>query len=232
MHEHRFFIDHPLSIGSSVYLPLEEAHHAVRVLRVGVNDQITLFNGRGCVTTAHVTIATQRQVEVEIQAAEQIAKPQPLIHAHVPWLKQPQRLDWAIEKLAELGADAVGVYDLPKGRSEKRSERWRRLTISAAKQSGAAWLTDVIELTDPIVPVEGMGILLSEKPDAPPLREVLANYSGPSITLCVGPEAGITEEMELAAQSANWKPASLGPQRLRSETAAVVGVGAVRSLLL
>ncbi len=232
MHEHLFFAETPLRPGAEITLDAGESRHIARTLRLGVGDALALFDAQATQAKAEVTQLQRGAVTVTVgECRESPPPPAPSVRLMVPWLRESPRLDWLIEKAAELGARRLSIHGAPRG-GAKRVERWRRLTIAAAKQSGQPRLMEVA-LADPdlppIPPPRGLAVLLTEKQGAPPLREILAEREAEVVTLAVGPERGLSEDQERQAVAGGWCLASLGARRLRSETAALAALAVVRS---
>jgi 16S rRNA (uracil1498-N3)-methyltransferase len=234
MHEHRFFAEGPLRPHSALALSPEESAHVAKVLRLGLGDEITLFDGGGTEATARIAECSADGLTVEIgQAHRAPPPPPPAVHTLVPWLGQPQRLDWLIEKLTEVRVERVSVCRTGRARPERRLERWRRLAIAAAKQSGQAWLPQIEVSSDGVLSQavgDELKILLSEKRGVPPLRELLPSDPPATLAIAVGPEKGVSEEEEEEAFRRGWRLASLGDHRLRTETAALAALVGVRLL--
>ncbi len=70
-------------------------------------------------------------------------------------------------------------------------------------------------------------LLLSTGPHADPLLEILRQRTPDRVTFLVGPEGGFDEDEESGALRAGFAPVSLCKNILRTETAALVAVGAV-----
>ena len=157
------------------------------------------------------------------------------------------RMEWAIEKATELGAECV--VPMIARRTEKhlaqsaatRAERWRRVALEASKQ---ARRSDVLRIEDPValkdavkIHPEAVRLVLAEQERSTTLhhalREALANTGdeAPAIRMAVGPEGGWTAEEEALFDAENWKPVSLGPRILRAETAAIAAMAVVGALL-
>lgn len=157
------------------------------------------------------------------------------------------RMEWAIEKATELGAECI-VPTIAR-RTEKhlaqsaaaRAERWRRVALEASKQ---ARRSDVLRIEDPValkdavkIHPEAVRLVLAEQERSTTLhhalREALANTGdeAPAIRMAVGPEGGWTAEEEALFDAENWKPVSLGPRILRAETAAIAAMAVVGALL-
>jgi 16S rRNA (uracil1498-N3)-methyltransferase len=233
MHEHRFLCDGDLRAGVLIALPPGEAHHVVRVLRLRPGEEISLFDGEGTEAVGRIAAIRGGAVDVNILEARSRPRPAPAIALWAPWLKEAPRVDWLVEKAGELGVARLTVYGTPRGTGAKREERWRRVAVAAAKQSGQAWLMAIRATEEPLLacdPGKGSAILLSEKAGVAPLRDALPPEAPDTILLAVGPEKGISPEVESAAASRGWRLASLGPMRLRAETAAIAAVAGVRAV--
>ncbi|MGB9028641.1 MAG: 16S rRNA (uracil(1498)-N(3))-methyltransferase [Acidobacteriaceae bacterium] len=157
------------------------------------------------------------------------------------------RMEWAIEKATELGAECI--LPIIARRSEKhlvqaavgRVERWRRLALEASKQ---ARRSDVVRIEDPLplkAAVQGkdqaVRLVLAEQERSTTFHHALtealdtAGDEVPSIRIAVGPEGGWTQEEEALFDAENWKPVSLGPRILRAETAAISAMAVTAALL-
>src|SRR5262249_37895165 len=112
-------------------------------------------------------------------------------------------------------------------------ERWRRIAREASQQSRRSLPPEVL---DPMKLKQALGangarVVLSEYEKERQLGMVLREID-PSepITLAVGPEGGWTDKELEAFFSAGWRAASLGPNILRAETAAIAALAAVGAL--
>ena len=150
--------------------------------------------------------------------------------------------EWAIEKATELGVSTI--VPLAAARSEKallaaagkRAERWKKLLAEASQQSRRVRVPALREQTQPArafsAHAAAVTILLSERPDARPLREILqAEPPSKQAALAIGPEGGWTEAEFAAAQAAGFREASLGKQILRTETAVVAALASLNYAL-
>jgi 16S rRNA (uracil1498-N3)-methyltransferase len=165
------------------------------------------------------------------------------------------RMEWAIEKAVELGCSRI--VPVLAERTEKhlaqaaakRVDRWRRLSLEAAKQSRRSDLPEIAEpdrlttilATDkPATPPEHLPaeaaagplrILLSETEEDQPLLRVLQESADAAnrITLAVGPEGGWTAAEIALFMHAGWQSVSLGPRILRVETAVIAALAVVNA---
>jgi 16S rRNA (uracil1498-N3)-methyltransferase len=154
-------------------------------------------------------------------------------------LIKKNRLEFLLQKLTELGVDRIlpvissrSVIKV-EDKIEKKLERWTRIVREAAKQSGNTKVPTIL----PPKPLEeilteeenGLKIFLNEQGGLY-LKEILLGehdsikkeFGIPSsIRVLIGPEGGWTEQEEHDILDHGFKAISLGPQTLRSETAAI-----------
>jgi 16S rRNA (uracil1498-N3)-methyltransferase len=144
------------------------------------------------------------------------------------------RMDVAVEKATECGVGRIVPLQtersVVRGRdASERVARWRRIAASATAQSGRARLPEIAPfaaLADVLERPEGARLLLAHRAaGSRPLAAALAGARpGEAVVVLVGPEGGFTEaEIDLAGRRGALA-VSLGPNRLRTETAAVVAV--------
>jgi 16S rRNA (uracil1498-N3)-methyltransferase len=77
----------------------------------------------------------------------------------------------------------------------------------------------------------GVRVLLSESPQAEPLRQILSGVHDSAATLAIGPEGGWTDSEFAAARASSFREASLGKLILRTETAVVASLAALNFAL-
>jgi 16S rRNA (uracil1498-N3)-methyltransferase len=213
----------------------EEAHHLLHVLRGKVDEQIVVMDGQGRQAVAQITETSRK--EAHLRVLQQTVQPPPaqeitLIQA-VP---REQKMDLIIQKATELGVRHIvpvisdqGVVRLKPGEDEGKLERWGKIAMSAAKQSGSLWVPyihPVQPLLDYIsaMPRFDAWMTCSLDPDTLYLRAVMESIRAKhpkSIAFLVGPEGDLTARERAAARNAGARMVSLGPQVLRSETAAL-----------
>lgn len=212
--------------GDHAYLLGQNAAHLFRVLRAQPGQQFDVA-AAGVLRLGTIVHATADQVEFHL-GEEVESESLPEINAYLSIVKF-DRLEWAIEKLTELGvarifpvAAARSGHHLVKA-AETRVERWRKVARESAQQSRRIAPPEIAapaELKRAIAKAEGSRIVLSETEDSVSLKQALAGCPAP-VALAFGPEGGwAPEEIELFS-AAGWKPASLGATILRAETAAI-----------
>ena len=149
-------------------------------------------------------------------------------HLHIAMAptKNMDRTEWFAEKATEIGFDELTFLSCRF--SERRvikTERIRKILISAIKQSLKARLPLLNEMTDFHTfirqPFNGQKFIAHcYEGEKPLLKDVLKR--GQDALVLIGPEGDFSEEEVKAAVEQGFQPISLGRSRLRTETAALV----------
>ena len=140
-----------------------------------------------------------------------------------------RHMDLVVEKATELGVSRIvplyterSVVRVSEG--DGKARRWRRVAEAAARQSLRLRIPEVSEIvsfSEGAQEAGETGVLLHNEAELPPLEDVLP---GPVVGLFVGPEGGFGDGELATAREAGLSLASLGPYRLRTETAGMVAV--------
>lgn len=214
-------------IERSQELPEEEAAHAVRVLRLQPGDKVMLTDGKGCFYQAEISIADKKRCLVNVLEKQPQA---PLwknhIHLAVAPTKNMDRMEWLAEKATEIGLDEITFLDCRYSeRKVIKTERIEKILVSAIKQSLKAKLPLLHGMTDfskfVYQPFSGQKFIAHcYKNERQELKDIL--HPGEDAVVLIGPEGDFSEEEVSLALSKGFVPISLGPSRLRTETAALV----------
>jgi 16S rRNA (uracil1498-N3)-methyltransferase len=231
----RFFVDAPLSLGQHD-LPEDQAHYISRVLRHNVGDAVQLFDGSGQEYLGELIEVGKKSVRVELREHFNGQAESPL-HIHLgQGLSRGERMDWAIQKATELGANEISLIitercevRLKDERADKRLAHWRQIAISACEQCGRSSVPVIhppISLADWLKQVEAELKLVLH-----PVAEPWASHAKPqSLAFLIGPEGGLSEAEVTQAQNQGFSAARLGPRVLRTETAPVVALSVAQQL--
>ncbi|MEX1139782.1 MAG: RsmE family RNA methyltransferase [Bacteroidota bacterium] len=226
-----FFLANPDQIGAeSVVLTGDEYKHLSRVLRKRIGDHVFVTDGRG--TMYEVIIRAFTRTEAECKIVETMVRwnePKVDVTLAVSLLRNPARFDMVIEKGTELGMTTLIPLacerTIPK---QQKHERLQKIAVSALKQSGRCVLPQIFVLTkfDTLVRNSGrydLKVLAHEKTEQSQfLGSLLRHHAdAKSVLVVVGPEGGLAAEEFSLAEEQGFIPVSLGPRRLRSETAAI-----------
>jgi len=235
----RFHCPFPLSPGAIVNLPPEAAHHASRVLRLGVGDAVQLFDGRGGEWFGRLQ-TVGKTVAVALEFFDDGDREPPLRVTIAQALPAADKMDWILQKGVELGAAAFrpliarrSVVRLSAERLSRRVEHWHNVVIASCEQCRRNRVPAVAEPVD-------LPQFLGETAAQNDIRLVLAPgadlrlgaLSRPvgGVTLLIGPEGGFEASELLAAELAGFRALSLGPRVLRTETAGAAALAAMMTL--
>ncbi len=145
----RFYCPIPLQAHTRVALPDAAAHHASRALRLREGDAIVLFNGDGTQFPAQLRFEQGRAM-ADLGQQQHTLTELPGRIGLVQALPSGDKMDWIIEKAAELGVSDVfpvsaerSIVQLSGNRLEKRQLHWQRIAESASEQSGRNCIVQV-----------------------------------------------------------------------------------------
>ena len=214
-------------IESSAQLPEDEAAHAVRVLRLQPGDEVMLTDGKGNFYRAAISMADKKHCLVNILEKQPQA---PLwknhIHIALAPTKNMDRIEWFAEKATEIGLDELTFLNCRYSeRKVIKTERIEKILVSAIKQSLKARLPILHEMTDFSQfikqPFKGQKFIAHcYKNQKQELKDIVK--PGEDAVVLIGPEGDFSPEEVQEALTQGFIPISLGPSRLRTETAALV----------
>lgn len=227
----RLYVEHPLGQGQTVPLSGAQAHYLFGVMRRGVGEVVTLFNGHAGAWAARVVEAGKRGgvLEVETQTAPQ-RDPPDLWLCFAPIKKA--RTDFIVEKAAEMGARRIVPVQTAFTNAERiRRDRLQAHAVEAAEQCGGTFVPEVADLV-------GLDRLLSDWPsdrslmfcDEALAEEGAAAADTPALpdrpwAILIGPEGGFSEpERARLRAMPQAQSMRLGPRILRADTAAVAAL--------
>ena len=232
----RFFVDRFDSGSASIRG--ETAEHLHRVLRAEAGQLYELSDGESVWLGRIENVASRKHGESRIDFAlvEQIPIAEKSLSVQLLIsLVKFDRFEWCIEKATELGASEI--IPLAAARSDKalvaaaqkRVVRWRKITVESAQQARRLRPPEILATCAPGEAFAGCSaerkLLLSERKDAPSIRESLAAFRvAKTAALAIGPEGGWTDDEFLSAGEAGFTEVSLGENILRTETAVIASL--------
>jgi 16S rRNA (uracil1498-N3)-methyltransferase len=224
----QFFVD-AVNEGSVLLSP-EDSRHALRSLRLRPGEGVTLSDGRGCVGRGRLAGDRGGVAVIDVESVDRVVRGAPVVSVALAPPKG-DRLSWAVQKLAELGVDELlllrterSVRTWDGGRIERAVDRQLAVGREAAMQSKRPFVMEVAvagSLDEVLASARAQRLVL-HGPSDPRLSEVI-DPDAPAIRLVVGPEGGLSEYEIARAETAGACPVTLGPNVLRTETAAVAG---------
>lgn len=234
-----------LTRGSSLTLEGEEAHHALRVMRLREGDVCELFNGEGAAARARIlSVAGGCLVLGDCEPLPALPPVAGLTLALA--IPKGSNMDLIVQKAVEMGAARIipllterTIVRLDAKEGRAKAQKWRRTALEACKQCGVNTLPLVEEpqryaafLQRHDLPALKLNAAIV--PHARPLRAVLeeARAHGQRETLVlIGPEGDFSPAEYAAAEAAGYIPTSLGSIILRVETAVFMCLAAARYAL-
>ena len=237
-----FFIDSGNIDGENAYVTGNDVNHIKNVLRMKENDEIKLSTGDGLLYTAVISEFLPDRIVCRIIDCEGGKSELPARIILFQGLPKKDKMELIIQKAVELGVSEVvpvmmkrTIVKLEDNKKEqKKLERWRTISLTAAKQSGRAIVpevSDFITFNEAVKRAKGLEYNLipyENEKGMDKARELIKEVKNKkSIGIFIGPEGGISEdELELAI-NAGAKPISLGNRILRTETAGLALVSVI-----
>ncbi|HJQ84593.1 MAG TPA: 16S rRNA (uracil(1498)-N(3))-methyltransferase [Candidatus Binatia bacterium] len=222
----RLFVPRAAVEGTRVRITGAELRH-LRTLRLRPGDRLLVFDEEGAEHDVCLDRLGGHAAEAAIVATHRAVREPALDLTLAPALLKGAKMDLVVEKATELGVarivPVVSRYAVAQG---ARVERWRRIALAAAKQSGRTRVPDVeppSALAELVArPWPGLRLIAWEGERQRPLALLPAATT--AIVVLVGPEGGFAEDEVEAARAHGFTTVTLAPRVLRAETAAITAV--------
>ena len=217
----------------TVRLDPEETRHLARVLRLGVGARVEVCDGRG------------RNVEARISELDPAGAQLQVLRELAGWGESPLRLvlgiglakgealDGVVRQATEMGVQRLLPFVSERServtpeRARRRRERWQRLTremIKSCQRSVLPEIEAVQDFTGILAGSEEVKLIFWEEERGGGLQSLLARPRPVAVRALIGPEGGFAAAEIAQAQAAGFSVASLGPRRLKVETAALAAL--------
>ena len=212
----------------------EESRHAVKVLRLVEGDTLHITDGRGSLYRCEVVSAHQKHCLVRVvEHFEEFEKLTYRLTMAVAPTKNIDRYEWFLEKATEIGvAEFIPLLSEHSERKVIKAEREEKVITAAVKQSLKAYhpvLADITPFSEVVCKNFAGRKFIAHCNDAVKEKKYLAStlHKGEDVLILIGPEGDFSpEEVQLAVAN-GFEEITLGTQRFRTETAAVVAVDMV-----
>lgn len=234
MKPRRFFVEGEALGPGERLVTGKRARHLTRVLRLGVGEAVVLFDGSGTEYPAEIVEVGRQLVRFKVAAGTRIDRESSLDLVLALGLSRPSIMDLIIQKVTELGVNAIIPVKTERAqrwsageRGASRLKRWERIAQEAARQSGRNLVPHISPPAD-LPRLLGnqketeLKLICWEEEESGSLRTALAEQAG-SRQACVliGPEGGFSANEVERATAAGFQCVSLGQRVLRTETAAI-----------
>ena len=223
----RFYAPVENFAGSEVTLDADETRHLRDVLRLQVDDEVSVFEGTGREFRCSISEIGKKSSLLKIFEETQPASPESLLEITLAaTVLNGEKYDLIIQKAVELGVTILIPLhtvrcDVKIKDAVKRLNRWRRIALEATKQSGRAKL---MQINEPVA----FDALLSEGNSENPVlfsERDGGNFSGvraaKKITAIIGPKGGWDDDELEMTRASGITLVTLGGRILRAETAAI-----------
>ncbi|MFH6604986.1 16S rRNA (uracil(1498)-N(3))-methyltransferase [Maribacter algicola] len=203
-----------------------ESNHIVKVLRKKEGDSLYITNGKGYLYEARILIAHPKKCKAQITDTQKKHRNMYWFHMAVAPTKNMDRFEWFLEKATEIGVNEITPVICERSeRKVVKYERMQKVVQAAMKQSLQTYLPKVNPPVsyDTFLENEPTGLLFiahCEEGEKSELKRRVAPDT--DITILIGPEGDFSRAEIEKAYSKGFKPISLGENRLRTETAALV----------
>ncbi len=214
-------------------LPVEEAMHALRVLRLKIGDKMMLMDGQGSFYRAEVTLAHTKHCLYEIkETLPQVPQWNGHLHLAIAPTKLMDRMEWMIEKAVEIGVNEISFLHCQF--SERRIVKMPRLdkiVVSAMKQSHKAWKTQLNDIAtfkqfidQPLPGRKYIAHCYDEISRTSLFDELRKPCDTEDCTVLIGPEGDFSIDEVRDAVAHGFQSVHLGQSRLRTETAGLAAI--------
>ena len=229
----RFYCE---KIDTESFLDPVESSHLCRVLRASKGTPVELFDGQGTLAEGIVERADKKRTAVRVQKISSTPSQMTGRMILAVSFAKGQRFDWLVEKCTELGVDHIAAVQFERTVKLGRNtalERYRKITIAAAKQSKRLFLPEIAgpekfpETLDALVDRYPQAVLLYGDPKGVPPADVAALNEGQDCIVVIGPEGGLSENELAFLSTKNFTGVMINRNILRIETAAVAFCAAV-----
>jgi 16S rRNA (uracil1498-N3)-methyltransferase len=213
----------------------EESKHIIKVLRSKTGDELFITDGKGHLFAGKIDGDNPNKCSVKITSSKKMPKHRPYhVHLAVAPTKNMSRFEWFLEKATEIGIDEITPIKCDHSeRLHINQQRLEKVMIAALKQSQQFWLPKLnpLQTLKELLRTDIKGQKFIAYVDMNNKTLLKSSYiPGKDSIVLIGPEGDFSEqEIELAI-SAGYLQISLGENRLRTETAAIVACHTINLL--
>ena len=218
------FYDPRIQISDKTFqLSEEESKHICRVLRLKENDSIEILDGLGRIFSCSIILADPKKCQVKVQFFKEDTPPAYDLHIAIAPTKNMDRIEWFVEKATEIGITEITFLSCKNSeRTKINEERIQRILVAAMKQSKRSFLPKLngLQAFSTFVESHKNGLIAyCGEVDKVSLKSVFQSVDCP---ILIGPEGDFNPQEVTHALENGYKIITLGENRLRTETAAMV----------
>lgn len=234
----RLYTESPLQAGQTITLDSEQAHYLRQVLRLSKGDALILFNGMGGEYSATISELHKARCICEVGEFSPVEREMACSIHIIQAASRSEKIETTLQKGTELGAASFqivvserGSLRLTEAKLKSRLQRWRRIIIEAAEQSGRtripslSWCNSLHDIE-----LHGLAYTLHPEEAIAWAGERSRIAEATEITFAIGPEGGWGPHDLEMLHSLECRPLAFGPRIMRTETAAPALLAAVQAI--
>jgi 16S rRNA (uracil1498-N3)-methyltransferase len=233
----RIYLDKKLNLDLDLILEKEDAHYLTNVMRLREGDNLFLFNSKDGEFKGEIIAFDKKNIKVKlISKIENINKPGKI--SLIFSLIKSSKLDYLIQKCTEVGIKSfypvISEKSVAKNLNIQRTEKIIKESCEQSNQLYLPAIHSVEKLEKKLKSLDKNSIVFFADINSSnkKIEEVLKNNKNREFYLLIGPEGDFSlKERDLLNSMSNCISISLGQNILRSETAAVVGLAILNSLI-
>ena len=202
-------------------------HHLINVLRCRLGQVLSIFNGKGFECSGKISTINKNHLTVTIFDRILVPDNRLPLNLFIALIK-PERMNWAIAKATELGVKSINFMiteftdkRYTDNQAKKYMRHWNLIAAGACEQSHNNWLP---KINLPFKFREVINLKYTRLIAHPGCEWTPINVKSEPVALCVGPEGGFSAKEIKMAKNSSSMLTGLGPNILRAETAAIVGL--------
>lgn len=215
----------------------DDSYHIKKVMRMNLEDKIEIV----CNKNVYICKIKNLEPLVEAEIEEEVLEENELdfFVTLAQSLVKEQKMDYILQKATELGVNEIIPVDTERSivkmdrKESKKLERWNKITKEASEQSKRNYIPQV----QPVMTIKELSkleefdikLLCTVRENTKNIKNVLSNAKeGAKMIIVVGPEGGFTTKEEEQLIERGFQAVSLGKSVLRTETASLFFLSAVR----
>ena len=233
----RIYCPQTLSESAVISLDQKTSHYLHKVLRIRIDQQLAVFDGSGNEFLASVIAIERKQLTIRLQESLPATPESSLCVSLGVGLSKGDRLDLIIQKSTELGVRHIfpllterAELKIKKERLQNKMDHWSQIIISACEQSGRSYLPvlkEPLTLADWVQSQHAeLKFVLHHRSD----QGLETLHKPDSVAILIGPEGGLSPVEISLAEKNSFRPLTLGPRILRTETAPIAALAIVQHL--
>ncbi|MFM6840938.1 MAG: 16S rRNA (uracil(1498)-N(3))-methyltransferase [Candidatus Planktophila sp.] len=231
-----FFVeDLPTTVGARYEFESEDAHHAIKVLRIAAGEIFNLSDGKGAWSRVSVENVNKKSMTVTVLETgfeDSLVQHFTIVQA----IPKGDRIKESIEMCTEGGADRIVMWKAARsiGRADEKIEKLQHTAREASKQSRRFRIPDVAgvatteDIIDEIAKVD-LALVFHESATMTISQVVVPGAT--KVAIIIGPEGGLTDEEVTTFAAAGAKVVLMGRPILRSAHAGLAALAAVNTAL-